>query len=96
MNENIDYTNHAVHIQWVDSYGVTSGWQDISEYTHNALMIHSFGVVIYQDADAISLAHNYADETDKTIKQANGVMTIPLACIKRIQVIPTFSSVSLE
>jgi type III secretory pathway lipoprotein EscJ len=76
--------NKNVEIIWTDSYGVESGWQDISEYTAKKLIVHSFGKIIYENADIISLAHNYAEETDKTTKQANGIMVIPKACIIKV------------
>lgn len=78
-----------VCIIWTDSYGVTSGWQDISDYHAEKLSVESFGKVIYEDADVISLAHNFAEETNNTVKQANGIMVIPKACIEKIT---TFSS----
>lgn len=73
-----------VCIVWTDSYGVTSGWQDISDYHAEKLLVESFGKVIYEDDKVISLAHNFAEETDNTIKQANGIMVIPKACIEKI------------
>lgn len=78
------YLNKQVKVLWTDSYGVTSGWQDISEYKAEALIIQSFGIVIFENDDVISLAHNYAEKTDNTMKQANGIMVIPKACIIQI------------
>ena len=76
--------NNIVIIIWNDSYGVTSGWQDIEEYSANELVIESYGKVIYEDDKVISLAHNYSNATEKTFKQANGIMVIPKACIESI------------
>ncbi len=76
--------NMIVQVKWLDSYGVQSGWQDISEYKANKLEITSVGKVIYEDDDVISLAHNFADETENTCMQANGIMTIPKVCIVQI------------
>lgn len=73
-----------VVIEWEDSYGVESGWRDISDYSANVLTITSVGKVIYEDDKVISLAHNFADETENTPKQANGIMVIPLACIRKV------------
>jgi len=78
------YINKQVKVVWTDSYGVTSGWQDISEYKAEKLVVQSFGIVIFENEDVISVAHNYAQETDKTVKQANGIMVIPKACIIHI------------
>lgn len=80
----IDFTNKAIYVKWVDSCGVTTGWKSIDGFKHCSLLIHSFGVVICQDDKAISLAHNYVKGTPNTIEQANGIITIPLACIQEI------------
>lgn len=71
-------------VEWEDSYGVESGWQDISDYSASVLIIKSVGIVSYEDDSIISLAHNFADETEHTPKQANGIMVIPLACFRSI------------
>jgi len=76
----------VVLVKWLDSYGVQTGWQDISDYKANRLEVTSVGKIIYEDEDVISLAHNFADETENTLMQANGIMTIPKACI--VQIIP--------
>ena len=71
-------------IEWEDSYGVEPGWQDISGYSASPLVIKSVGKVIYEDERIISLIHNFADETERTPKQANGIMVIPKACIRKV------------
>jgi len=84
-----EISNKVVTVRWLDSYGVQSGWQDISDYKANRLVITSVGKVIYEDNDVNSLAHNFADETENTPMQANGIMTIPKVCI--IQITPCAS-----
>lgn len=78
-----------VEVKWLDSYGVQSGWQDISGYSAEKLEITSWGVIIFMNDDIISLAHNYSEETENTLQQANGIMVIPKACITSVS---TFSS----
>lgn len=75
---------NTVLIIWQDSYGVLSGWQEISDYSAGELNIESVGFVIYENDKVIALAHNYAKETDNTPRQANGIMVIPKACIIKI------------
>lgn len=70
-----------VEVCWKDSYGVISGWKDISDFCASPLTIHSYGKIIYEDNDLISLTGNYAEETENTVEQANGIMTIPKCCI---------------
>lgn len=73
-----------VCVKWLDSYGVQSGWREIDDFKANPLEITSIGKIIYEDDDVISLAHNFADETENTVAQANGIMTIPRVCIRQI------------
>lgn len=82
-----------VEVKWLDSYGVQSGWQDISSYSAEKLEITSWGVVIFMDDDIISLAHNFSEATENTLQQANGIMAIPKACITSVS---TFSSSSCQ
>jgi len=87
--KNQDMKNDIVKIRWNDSYGVQSGWKDISDYKACLLEITSWGKVIFEDDKVIALAHNYADETENTCLQANGIMVIPKQCI--IEIIPISS-----
>lgn len=79
-----------VKITWSDSYGVTTGWQDIENYTANELLIESVGFVIEENEKVIAVAHNYAKATELTPEQVNGIMTIPKCCINSIIVIPQY------
>lgn len=72
-------------IEWLDSFGCTSGWSAIQPI-ETCLICHSVGYVISENENAISLANSIALETDHTVEQANGVMTIPkVAIISRIE-----------
>lgn len=73
-----------VKVEWVDSYGVTTGWSNLDDYDATLLHVKSYGVVIKDTPQIIVLAHNYAEETDYTPEQANGTMVIPKACITDI------------
>lgn len=78
------FLEKLVFVRWKDSYGVDTGWKDISEYSASLLEIKSLGKVIYEDKEIISLAQNFSDETDYNPEQANGIMVIPKACISEI------------
>lgn len=67
---------------WTDSYGATGGWSDVENFTPQSLLVKSIGFVIYEDDKLISLSGSYAEETDNTLEQANGIITIPKCCIK--------------
>lgn len=72
------------HIQWIDS-GMESGWRDLSGgFKGSEIIVDSYGVVIYEDEKIVCLAHNYADETDNSSVQANGIMTIPKCSILKV------------
>ncbi len=73
-----------VKVSWVDSYGVTTGWQDLNNFDAILLKVQSYGVVIKDTPEILVLAHNYAKETEYTPEQANGTMVIPKACISDI------------
>lgn len=71
----------AVFIEWEDSYGCSSTWQGLENYSHDILKISSIGFIIKEDENLISISGNYAPETDNTKQQANGIITIPKKCI---------------
>lgn len=73
-----------VYIKWVDSYGVLSGWIDLSDYNPDLLIIESVGKVIRLNDNIVALAHNYSDVTENTPQQANGIMVIPRVAIKEV------------
>lgn len=73
-----------VFVKWLDSYGTLSGWMNLDDFKPSALEITSIGKVIYEDDVIVSLAHNFADETNYTASQVNGIMTIPKTCIQAV------------
>ena len=83
MKKNLK-TGEIVCVKWLDSYGTLSGWRETDSFTPNVLEITSIGKVIYEDDVIVSLAHNFADETDYTPSQVNGIMTIPKTCIQEV------------
>ncbi len=85
-----------VYIRWVDSYGVLSGWLDISEYNPQILIIESVGKIIKQTDDIVALAHNYSDVTENTPQQANGIMVIPRIAIKEVISFSSYLQFELE
>lgn len=86
--------NKLVCIKWLDSYGVESGWQPVDDYTADRLVITSLGKVVLDNKDLVSIAGNFAEETANTAKQANGIMTIPKACIVAVYPVSLGSALS--
>lgn len=70
-------------IKWLDSYGCTNRWKEIENITEK-LICETVGFVISETSDLISLANSIAYETDETVEQANGIMTIPKVSIVEI------------
>lgn len=87
----MDYIKKKVAIRWQDSYGALSGWQEVEGFKPELLVITSYGTVVYEDGTIISIAQNYAEETEYTPEQANGIMTIPKDCILSITSLPDAS-----
>lgn len=85
-----------VYIRWVDSYGVLSGWLDISEYNPQILIIESIGKIIKLTDDIVALAHNYSDVTENTPEQANGIIVIPRIAIKEVISFSSYLQFELE
>ena len=72
-----------VAVKWFDS-SFESGWQDISDYTVDAIELNytSYGIVVYEDNNVIALAHNVSDNPKH--KSANGIMRIPKVSVTEI------------
>ena len=51
--EKNDLLGKMVFIKWKDSYGVDTGWKDISDYSASLLEIESLGKVIYENKEII-------------------------------------------
>lgn len=85
------FLDKEVRVEWQDSYGVQPGWQPVDDITAGyKQVITSWGRVLKVTDAAVVLAHNYAAETECTLEQANGIMTIPLACIIRINELTSY------
>ena len=79
----LDYKNRIVKAVWTDSY-FSDSWESITDYTACECIVTSYGKVILENDKVLAIAGSYADETDNTRLQANGIVVIPKACIKEI------------
>lgn len=70
-------------IEWLDSQGVLSGWQDLKEFKPSLPVMKSIGFVVFENDLMVSLCGNVGDETATTLFQGNGIMTIPKVCIQK-------------
>ena len=74
---------NPIYIEWLDSFGCTSKWEDIEDYKSQPLVCKTIGFVVFEDDKVISIASNIAEETELTFSQANGIMSIPKINIVR-------------
>jgi hypothetical protein len=68
------------YIEWVDSFGCSSGWSEVRPI-ETLLTCKTVGFVVSENDYIISLANSIAEETNETKEQANGIMTIPKVSI---------------
>jgi len=73
-------TKYINYIEWIDSFGCSSGWSEIQPI-ETVLICMSVGFVVSENDKTISLANSVAYETEDTKEQANGIMTIPKVSI---------------
>jgi len=69
-------------VKWVDSYGATPTWTDVDDLGATLLTCNSVGWVKYEDEDVLVIVPHVADETDHTLDQGCGQMTIPKCAVK--------------
>jgi hypothetical protein len=75
----------AVLIEWEDSYGCSSTWQDIPETGEpHALHCKSLGWITGRSEKCLVIVPHLAQNGDMDLKQGCGDMTIPTAAIRRI------------
>lgn len=70
-----------VLIEWLDSHGVSAGWQRLDNYESTLPVMKSVGWIVYENDKLVSVCGNMAEETDSTAFQGNGIMTIPKCAI---------------
>lgn len=75
----------SVYIEWVDSYGCTPSWMDLNGYEASLPTMKTIGWVIYENDNLVSICGNISEETEYTLFQGNGIMTIPKRCIISIK-----------
>ena len=68
-------------ITWIDSFGVSSSWQELGELNVEPVLCQSVGFVRESNEYIIVIPH-YIKETKQTEANACGDMAIPKCCIK--------------
>ena len=73
----------VLKVEWIDSAG-GSGWEFLAEYTGQAARCTTYGFLIREDDESISIAQTYAKETVKAREQIDNDVTIPKCAILSI------------
>ncbi|MBV9659190.1 MAG: hypothetical protein JO295_13910 [Verrucomicrobia bacterium] len=75
----------AVFVEWEDSYGCSSSWQDIpNEGEPQTMLCQSLGWLVRRSRKCVVIVPHLAENERMGIKQGCGDMTIPAASIVRI------------
>ena len=74
----------VVKITWIDSCSSDSSWTMAEDANTGIIQIETYGVVIKETDEFISIAQNYGSEPE----QFCNIMTIPKGCIKETITIP--------
>ena len=77
----------VLKIEWIDSCASNMNWSFIDEFNGDVepIKIISYGVLIQETKDCITIAQNYGLNP----KQCCSLMTIPKGCIKNKVIIET-------
>ncbi len=73
-----------VLIEWMDSFGCSSNWQQIGECSPSPLRCRSVGWLLYDGKDCKVIVPHMADPHESVAMQGCGDMTIPTRAIVRM------------
>lgn len=78
-------TYPLVFVEWRDSYGCSSDWQEINPSGEAALMTcHSVGWLIRKNRKCVVIVPHFSQNIKVAVQQGCGDMTIPVAAIVRM------------
>ena len=85
MDKSQATTMRLVLIEWVDSFGCSSDWQELAESRQPEPMVcKSVGWLFYDGSQCKVIVPHVADTPNGAPKQGCGDMTIPTESIRRI------------
>ena len=77
-----------VLIEWVDSYGCSSDWEELDKRTRESLKCRSVGWLVYDGEDCKTIVPHLCEMKN----QGCGDMTIPTVAIKSVTVLPDLTA----
>ena len=79
-----------VLIEWLDSFGCSSDWQDLTDCEPKPLVCRSVGWLLYDGDDCkVVVPHISEKHNDRVQPQGCGDMTIPTKAILQISDLPS-------
>ena len=83
-----------VLIEWIDSYGCSAAWQQLSDCAPQPMICRSVGWLLHDGAECKVIVPHVADQAGDIPTQGCGDMTIPAVTIRRILDLPIPEPVS--
>lgn len=76
-----------VRVKWIDSCVGDCYWTPIDDFKPSIMKPTTYGFVIHEDKEKISVAQTFADEDGDAPTQVNGVITIPKCAILEMEIL---------
>ena len=74
-----------VYIEWIDSYGCSSDWNNLENCKPELLLCRSVGWLLHADKTCkVIVPHITQDQHDNIAQQGCGEMTIPTKAVRKI------------
>jgi hypothetical protein len=74
-----------VYVEWADSYGCSSRWEDIENCSPDVMICRSVGWLIHDDAKCKVVVPHMNEPNHPNVKrQGCGDMTIPTAAVIKV------------
>lgn len=74
-----------VRVRWIDSCSGDCRWTILDDYKPSITKPTTYGFVVYEDEEKISIAQTYYEGDDEMPAQANGFITIPKCAILELE-----------
>lgn len=76
-----------VRVKWIDSCSGNCSWDFLKDFKPSICKPTTYGFVIYEDDEKLSIAQTFAEEDNDAPTQINGVITIPKCAILKMEIL---------
>lgn len=73
-----------VYVEWVDSYGCSSAWEQLSGCSPKVMTCKSVGWLLHKDAATTVIVPHVSEGLENAPQQGCGDMTIPTRAVVRL------------